>query len=519
MHASETTTLGLAVLLGLLTAIALFATLSRRLGVPYPLLMVVGGLALGFIPGLPRLSLPPDLVLLIFLPPILMSAAYFTSIRDLRANLAPIALLAVGLVAVTTLAVGWVTHTLAPGIGWGAAFALGAIVSPPDAVATTAIAQRLGLPRRLVVILEGESLVNDATALTAYSIALTAVTAESFTPGTAVLSFLWIAAVGIAVGGVVGAAVVWVERHIDDAPVEVLISIIAPFAAYLPAEELGASGVLATVTTGLLLGRWSPRVLTSASRTLGIAVWQMMIFLINAAIFVLIGLQLPVVLSEAERPLGQLVVVAVAVAVTAILVRLIWVLVTGRIVGDLVTGRRDATWRSSFVVGWAGLRGAVSLALALAIDGSVVPGRDLILFATFGVILATLVGQGLSLPYVIRRLGIHAPTDDGREEQLARAAATEAALHRLDQLDEVFADHRPLIHQIRERYRHRGEHAAAAGDEANDRELLEHQQIRQEILEAERSALIQLRDRSIIADNVLHRIQREIDLEALRTEA
>ena len=513
------TAVGMAALLGLLTAIALFATLSRRLGVPYPMLMVVGGLVLGFIPGIPRLALPPDLVLLIFLPPILMGAAYFTSVRDLRANLAPIGLLAVGLVVVTTFAVGWVAHTLAPDMGWPAAFALGAIVSPPDAVAATAVAQRLGLPRRLVVILEGESLVNDATALTAYGIAIAAAGAATFTIGSAALDLAFVTVAGVAIGAVVGAGVIWIERHLDDAPVEVLVSLIAPFAAYLPAEEIGASGVLAAVTTGLLLGRWSPRVLTSASRTLGLAVWQMMIFLINAAIFVLIGLQLPVVLAEAERPIGQLVLVAVAVAITAIVVRLAWVLVTGKVVGDLVTGRRDATWRSSFVVGWAGMRGAISLALALAISEAVIPARDLILFATFGVILATLVGQGLTLPLVIRLLGIRSTAEDGRENALARVAATDAALRRLDDLEEELPDHRLLIEQLRERYRHRGEHLPAVGDEEADRELLEHQRIRQSVLEAERGVLIELRDRGVIADDVLHVIQREIDLEQLRTEA
>ncbi|HET7686239.1 MAG TPA: Na+/H+ antiporter [Candidatus Limnocylindria bacterium] len=517
MHPSDTT-IALAALLGLLTAIALFATLSRRLGVPYPMLMVVGGLAFGFIPAVPRLALPAEVVLLIFLPPILMSAAYFTSLRDLRANLAPISLLAVGLVVATTLAVGAVANALAPDIGWAAAFTLGAIVSPPDAVAATAIAQRLGLPRRLVVILEGESLVNDATALTAFGIAATAATAGTFALSDAAVELAWVAVVGTAIGVAAGAAVTWIESRIDDAPVEVLVSLIAPFAAYLPAEQLGASGVLAAVACGLVLGRWSPRVLTSSSRTLGVAVWQMMIFLINAAIFVLIGLQLPVVLAEAQRPIEQLVGVGAAVAVTAIVVRLAWVLVIGKVVGDLVTGSRQATWRSSFVVGWAGMRGAVSLALALSLAAEF-PGRDVILFSTFAVILATLVGQGLTLPFLIRRLGVRPPAEDDREEHLARTAATEAALARLEELTEEYPDHLPLIDQLRERYRHRGEHLPSVGDEAADRELLEHQRIRQEVLESERGVLIDLRDRGIIADDVLHAIQREIDLEQLRTEA
>ncbi len=517
MHPSETVA-SLAILLALLSAIALFATLSKRFGVPYPILMVIGGLLLGFLPGLPRFALPPELVLLIFLPPILNAAAYFTSIRDLRQNLPAIALLAVGLVAATTLAVGWVAHTLAPGIGWAGAFVLGAIVSPPDAVAATAIAQRLGLPRRLVVILEGESLVNDATALTAYAIALQAAVSGSFSLADAGLNLVFVTVVGVGIGAVVGMAVIWIEERLDDAPVEVIVTLIAPFAAYLPAEQLGASGVLAAVTVGLLLGRASSRVFTSQSRVLGIAVWQMLIFLINAAIFVLIGLQLPVVLAEAARPLGQLVLVAAAVAVTAVVVRLIWVTVTGRIAGDLMTPRRNATMASSVVVGWAGMRGAVSLALALGLPADL-PGRDLILFATFGVILVTLVGQGLTLPFVIRRLGVRPPSEDSDEETLARSAATQAGLARLDGLATEWPDHLPLIDQLRDRYHHRGGHQPAGGSDEADQELLEHQEIRQAVLEAERGTLVELRDRGIIADDVLHRLQREIDLEALRADA
>jgi CPA1 family monovalent cation:H+ antiporter len=516
MHPSDTA-VSLAALLAMLAAIALFATLSKRFDVPYPMLMVIGGLVIGFLPGVPHVALPPELVLLIFLPPILMGAAYFTSLRDLRQNLLAIGLLAVGLVAATTLAVGWVAQALAPGIGWAGAFVLGAIVSPPDAVAATAIAQRLGLPRRLVVILEGESLVNDATALTAYAIALGAAMTGAFSLADAGLNLVFVTVAGIAIGALVGTVVVWIEDRLDDPPVEVIVSLIAPFAAYLPAEQIGASGVLAAVTAGLLLGRASPRVLTSQSRILGIAVWQMLIFLINAAIFVLIGLQLPVVLAEAERPIGQLLLVAGAVAVTAVVVRLIWVTVTSWIAGDLMTPHKTATMKSSLVVGWAGMRGAVSLALALGLPQNL-PGRDVILFATFGVILVTLVGQGLTLPIVIRRLGVRPPSEDGREETVARAAATEAALARLDGLATELPDHLPLIDQLRDRYHHRGEHAAATSEEA-DRELLEHQQIRQAVLEAERGTLVELRDRGVIADDVLHRLQREIDLEALRADA
>ncbi|MDQ2941687.1 MAG: cation:proton antiporter, partial [Chloroflexota bacterium] len=270
----------IALVLALLFVVALLAVASRRIGIPYPILMVVAGLGLGLVPGLPRVELDPDLVFLLFLPPILFSAAFFTSIREFRANVRPIGLLAIGLVLATTGVVALVVHSVEPQIGWAAAFTLGAIVSPPDAIAATAIAQRLGLPRRLVTIIEGESLVNDATALVAYRLAVVAVVTGAFSVDAAILSFLYVAVAGIAVGVAVGVAVAFVIGRLHDPPVEVTISLLAPFAAYLPAELIGASGVLATVTAGFILGWQAPRILTSDSRVLGSGVWQMVIFLL-----------------------------------------------------------------------------------------------------------------------------------------------------------------------------------------------------------------------------------------------
>lgn len=507
--------------LGLLVAVALIATLSRWLRVPYPILMVLGGLALGLVPGMPRVQLTPDLVLLIFLPPILFSAAYFTSFRDLRANLRQIGQLAFVLVLITTVVVAVVVHWLEPTMGWPAAFALGAIVSPPDAIAATSIAQRIGLPRRAVVILEGESLVNDATALTAYRVAVGVAVGTAFVAGQVVLQLVITVVGGVLIGLAVGWLITWIEAHLNDPPVEITVSIIAPFAAYLPAERLGVSGVLACVVAGLMLGRAAPRVLTSQSRVLGSAVWEMVIFLINAFVFVLIGLQLPAIAGSTGGSLGEFLAVGVAVAAVVVLTRIGWIIAVsyGRAALAGRVGGRLRGWRHAMVVSWSGMRGSVSLAAALALPANF-PARDLIIFAAFVVILVTLVGQGLTLPVLIRRLGVTGDGQFGEEENHARGVATEAALARIAGLALEWPDHLPLVRQLQERYEHRSEHVTAdPNDAAADQELLEHQQIRHEVIETERLAVIHLRDIGEINDDVLRRLERDLDLEELRMEA
>jgi CPA1 family monovalent cation:H+ antiporter len=511
----------------LLAAVALLTVVARRIGVPYPILMVLGGLGLGFVPELPRVELEPEIVLLLFLPPILFSAAYLSSPRELWRNVRPISLLAFGLVLTTTLAVAAVVSWLAPGIPFAAAVALGAIVSPPDAIAATAIAQRLGLPRRLVTILEGESLVNDATALVTYRFAVAAALTGSFSIGEAALSFVLVAVGGVLIGLAVGWAASWLLARLDDPPVEVLISLIAPFAAYLPAEILGVSGVLAAVSGGLLLGWRAPRVMSSDTRVLGFGTWQMTTFVVNGLAFLLIGLQLPSVMDEiGGRPAGELALLGGAVAGTVIAVRMLWVFPATYLPRILVPGlaERDPapSARAVLVLGWAGMRGAVSLAAALALSTAPpFPERGLLVFLTFVTILATLVGQGLTLPLLIRWVGLG---DDGsveHEELHAREAATEAALGRLDELVTEVPGHLPLIDQLRDRYRHRAEHYVRArdSDEAPvDPEERDHEQIRRAVIGAERLAIIGLRDRGVISDETLRRVERDLDLEELRRD-
>jgi len=526
---------GVETVLSLLFLVALLTVLSRRIGIPYPILMTVGGLLLGLVPGLPRIELAPEIVFLLFLPPILFSAAYFTSLRELRANARPIGLLAFGLVLATTGAVAVVTHALAPGIGWPAAFVLGAIVSPPDAVAATAIAQRLGLPRRVVIILEGESLVNDSTALVAYRLAVVAAATGVFSLGEAVLSFMVVSVGGVVIGLVIGWALIEIEKRLTDPPVEVLVSLLGPFAAWLPAESLQVSGVLAVVTAGIVLGRAAPRIMSSDTRVLGSGVWQMMIFTLNGLVFILIGLQLPTILDEVsvDRSVWELAVLAILVSGTVIAVRLLWVF-PGTYLPRMLTrmlSRRVRTReplpppRAVLIIGWAGLRGVVSLAAALALPlttntGAPFPGRGLLLFLTFSVILATLVGQGLTLPFAIRWLGLGDDGSADHEELHAREAAVSAALGRLEQLAAEWPGHLELIERLQRDQEHAAEHLEhdhdAGGELLGDQEMTEHAAIRQAVIDTQRVALIDLRDRGVIGDEAMRRVERDLDLEELR---
>jgi Na+/H+ antiporter len=520
-------TSGLELLLAVLLLVALLTVVAGRIGVPYPILMTLGGLLLGLVPGLPRLDLAPDLVFLLILPPLLFAAAFFTSPRELWRNARPIGLLAIGLVLVTTVAVAVVVHTLVPGIGWAPAFALGAIVSPPDAVAATSIAQRLGLPPRLVTIIEGESLVNDATALVAFRLAVAAVASGTFSFGDAAMNYVWVSVGGVVIGFVVGWMVVQIEARLTDPPVEVLVSLLAPVAAWLPAEAVGVSGVLSVVTAGIVLGRAAPRVMSSDTRVLGSGVWQMLVFTLNGLVFVLIGLQLPTIIQVVSLnvSVSSVILVALAVCVTVIVVRMAWVFPASYLPRWLIPGlaARDPSPdpRLVTILGWSGMRGVVSLAAAFTLP-NFFPFRDLVLFLTFAVILATLVGQGLTLPFLIRRLGIG---DDGsvqHEELHAREASMEAALGRLEELAVEWSGHLELIEQLRARYQHAEEHLEhdheAEGAPEPDQEQIEHEAIRRAVIDAQRVAIIDLRDRGVIGDAALRRVERDLDLEELRAE-
>ena len=528
---------GLELVLLLLAVVAAVTLLAQCMGVPYPILMVVAGLGLGLLPFLPRFELEPEVVLALFLPPILFSASFFLSPRELWRNVRPISLLAVGLVITTTLAVAAVAMTVAPQLGWAAAIALGAIVSPPDAIAATSIARRLNLPRRLVLIFEGESLVNDATALTIYRLAVAAaIGTGGLDFGNAAVSFVTVAVGGAIVGLVIGWVAAWLLSLLDDPPVEVLVSLLVPFAAYLPAEWLGVSGVLATVAAGLLVGLRASRVMSSDTRLLGTGTWKMVIFVVNGLAFLLIGFQLPALVGNLEgyAP-AELIGMAAAVCLTVVAVRLLWIYPATYLPRWLIpsVARRDPAppARVPLILGWGGMRGAVSLFAALALPTvPPFPERDLIIFLTFSVILVTLIGQGLTLGPLIRALNV---VDDGateHEEIHARTVATEAALVRLEELRKEVPGHLPLVDQLRERYLHRGEHlvhdysdepAPADPEDLTPQEVeeMEHDEIRRSVIAAERLAVLALRDHGEISDEALRRVQRDLDFDELRREA
>jgi Na+/H+ antiporter len=539
----------LEIILGLLLAVAALATLATRLGVPYPILLVLGGSALGFVPGLPPVELDPELVFLLFLPPLLYVSALFTSWRDFRANVRPITLLAVGLVLMTTFVVASVAHTVV-GLPWGAAFVLGAIVSPTDAIAATSVAQRLGVPRRIVTILEGESLVNDATGIVAYRVAVAAVVTGAFSVWEAGLQFVVGAAGGVAAGFAVGWLVVWARRHLSEDPsVQNTISLLTPFVAYLAAEELPHSlwgllhdlfgvpgdlyfsGVLAVVTTGLYLGRKGPYIISSGTRLQGYATWELITFLLNGLIFILIGLQLrSVVEGFDEYTAGQLVSYALLTSLTVILVRTVWVFPATYI--PRWTSRRirerdpPPPWRNVSVIAWTGMRGVISLAAALALplqtaSGVPFPDRDLIIFLTFCVILATLVVQGLSLPVLIRALGLEDDRIGDKEETHGRVSIAEAALERLDELVDEDWVREDTAERIRGLYSYRRNRFASRfeGDpEGVEERSAAYQHLMVELLGAQRLRLITMRDEGSIGDEVMHRIERDLDLEESRLE-
>jgi Na+/H+ antiporter len=538
----------LEIIVGLMVAVAALATLATRIKVPYPILLVIGGSVLGFVPGLPKVKLDPQLVFLLFLPPLLYVSAIFTSWRDFRANIRPITFLSVGLVLMTTFVVGAVVHAVA-GLPWAAALVLGAIVSPTDAIAATTVAQRLGVPRRIVTILEGESLVNDATGIVAYRVAVAAVVTGTFSVWGAGLQFVVGAAGGIAVGLAVGWLVIWMRRHISEDPsVQNIVSLLTPFVAYLAAEELPHtvavglhgliglpedlhfSGVLAVVATGLYIGRKSPAVTSSSTRLQGFGTWQLISFLLNGLIFILIGLQLDRVVGDLERSAGELILYAVLVSLTVVLVRMAWVF-PATYVPRWVSRRlreRDPSpsWQSVSIIAWTGMRGVISLAAALSLpfetaSGAPFPGRDLIIFLTFSVILATLVVQGLSLPPLIKALGLEDDHIGEREENKGRIKVADAALQRLDELKEEAWVREDTAERVEGLYNYRRNRFASRFGEDTDgveERSANYQRLMAELLLAQRQRLIQLRDEGVIGDEAMHTIERDLDLEESRLE-
>jgi monovalent cation/hydrogen antiporter len=509
------------VLLGLLLAVAVLAVVARWIRVPYPILLVLGGSALGFAPGLPDISLDPDLVLLIFLPPLLYSAAFFANLHELRRNVGSISLLAFGLVLVTMSVVAVVAHEVI-GLDWAVAFTLGAVVAPTDAVAPVAIVRRLGVPRRIVTVIEGESLTNDWTALVLYRFAVAAVVSGSFSLAEAGPKFLLTGLGGLAIGLGVGWAVAWVRYRLDDPPTEITIALLTGYAAYLPAEELGFSGVIAAVTVGVYMGSQTSRLTTPTVRMQGFAVWEIIQFVLNAFLFVLIGLQLPAVLDGLQaRSAIELAGYAVLIGTVVIAARFVWLFAFTSLQRPPRIPRRQVA-----VISWAGMRGGVSLAAALAIPltvdgGAPFPDRDLVIFLTYAVIFATLVLQGLTLPAVVKGLGLEEDGLDREEELHARRQTALRARERVEELSGEEWVNADTVVRLRGLYdwRHRRFTAQSEGDGAEyDERSAAYQRLLREIIAAERQTLLGLRNEGRITDEVMRRVERDLDLEESRLE-
>ncbi|MEO5860940.1 MAG: Na+/H+ antiporter [Burkholderiales bacterium] len=499
----------------LLCAVGL-AWLARRWGIPYPILLTLGGIALSFVPALPKIPIDPNLILVIFLPPILYPAALLTSWRDFSRAIRPISLLAIGLVLVTTLVVGLALKLLVPGIPWAAAFAFGAIISPPDAVAATAILGAMKLSRRTVAILEGESLVNDATGLVLYKFAVAATLSGTFSATAATGQFVLVAAGGILVGMAVGYIFVMLHRHLHDPLIEIMLSLTLPYTGYLLAETAHVSGVLAVVAAGLVRARHAPEVFSPETRLLGRSVWNLVVFLLNSLIFILIGLQLPQILKAlGTQSLAQLLWWGAIVSLTAMTVRMLWVFASAyvpRWLSRRIRAREARPpWQTVTVIGWCGMRGIVSLAASLALPTDFFY-RDLIIFLTFCVIVATLILQGLTMPYLIRALSIGADWNAYDEERKARGQVLQAALRQFDTCSKEHPTSQTTADLVREEYRQRIEslHPTRLAFEAQPESL---QQLRLALVAAERKELIRLWRAQEIGDEALHEIEHELDLE------
>ena len=520
-------------LAGLFVLVAGLNVLALRLSIPYPIVLVLGGLVVGAIPGIPDITLNPDLVLVIFLPPLLYSAGVFADLRSLRDNLRPILLLSIGLVLVTTVSVAVVAHELI-GLSWALAFALGAIVSPTDPTAATSIMRNLGVPRRSVNVIEGESLVNDATALVVYRVAVSAAVGGSFSAPEAALELVGAVVGGIAIGVVVGYLLTAIRRRIDDTTTQLTISLLSGYAAFVPATAIGVSGVLAVVTAGLWIGWHAPVLISPQTRLESTAMWQILIFLLNATLFMLIGLQLPLILDGvADRSAGELVGYAALICAAVIATRFVWSFTVVYIIRALdrrpEQRLRRTTWKLRAVTSWSGMRGAVSLAAALALPletdaGAPLPNRDLILFITFALILVTIVGQGLTLPWLIRKLGIQEDgSEEDREELRARLVAAEAALRCLDEVEGEGWAREDTLERMRGLYRFRQRRFKVRAGKIEDEDGIEdrslaYQRLIHAVATAQREAVVKLRNNGDISSDVMHRIERELDLEESRLE-
>ncbi|MBV8895785.1 MAG: Na+/H+ antiporter [Acidobacteriaceae bacterium] len=513
--------------LGLLVVVAALAAAAKRLQVPYPIVMVIGGLAFSLVPGLPRISLDPNIVFFVVLPPLIFSAAFHISWREFRRNMVSILMLAFGLVGFTVYAVAAFARWTLPGFDWQLGLVLGAVVAPTDPLAATSTARRLGIPRKITDLLEAESLVNDGSGLVALKFTA-ALVVTAYTPSFLIGAgnLIYLIATAIAIGLVCGVVVHKVQQHITDAPIEITLSLITPYVAYLCAEAAQCSGVMATLACGLYLGRRSSGFFSLHARIESRAVWRTLDFMLNGVVFLLLGLQLPTILGDIRgMSLGGVIWHAALFSAAVIVIRLTWVYpgawISGMIRRKLRLHERPPfSRRELFVVGWSGMRGVLGLAAAISLpetlrNGARFPERNVIIFLTFCAIFATLVLQGLSLPALIRWLRIGGVEDVHQEETVARSQMIQAALGELKRIkEENSGEDTELQDQLEQYYRRRlallGRYGSS--DAASAPAIDETASIAQRLRTVERAVALKLRDESKIHDEVLRSLERELDL-------
>lgn len=499
-------------ILGLFVAAVILAALARRAGAPYPVFLALGGALLAFVPGAPSLSVPPELVLALFVAPVLLDAAFDASVRDLRDNWAPVASLVVFAVGLTTVAVAWVAHALVPTLPWAAAIALGAVVAPPDAVAATAVLRPLRPPQRILTILEGESLLNDASALLIYRLAVGAVAANGFSAGTVAPTFLLAVVGSIVVGPTLGWIMLRLTGRIEHVPTAIILQFVGTFAVWMLAEQIGLSGVLTMVCFAMTVAQTAPGRTPARIRIPTYAVWETVVFALNILAFIFIGLQIRPILEGLDASTrGRYFAVAGAVVLTVVVVRLAWHMSFNAFIRwrDRRFGFNPprpmlrATVGSGVVISWAGMRGIVSLAAALALPEAF-PYRDLIVLTAFSVVLGTLVIQGLTLKPLLRALDLHDDDPVGREVRASRERALHAALA-------SFADDdTPIAALVRQEFSAHLSHQRADAD-ADAATLFPHSDLHRDALHAARRALLAMRDEDEIGDDAFHQMEEELD--------
>lgn len=520
------------IIIMMLFGIVFLGILSNKYNFPFPIVLVLSGIVISVIPGLPVIALSPEVVFIIFLPPLLYYAAWHTSWHDFKGSLRPIGLAAIGLVFFTTFAVAVAAHELIDGLGWPLAFLIGAIVSPPDAVAATSITKGLGLSPRLITILEGESLVNDASGLVAYKYALTAITAGNFIIWEASLNFFVMVVAGIAIGLALGYIMYLVhKKFVCDPIVEVTLTFLTPFASYLLAEHFHFSGVLAVVSTGLYLSFRSGQILTHQSRIMATNMWDVVAYILNGLIFILIGLQLRHIMEGMDGySTGELILWGGIVSLVVIVVRFVWIfpaMMLPRVLGKKLRANEILGGRDLTVFGWAGMRGVVSMAAALALplalpDGSVFPHRSLIIFLTFCVILTTLVGLGLTLPWLIKKMKIEPYSIYAEEYEVRNLVVSQTIAHIEDNLSLIRDE---LLHNIKSKYEvkfNRLQKTELPSNFFGNGATLptnifnEYTQLQIDLINVERGKIDQLHRKGGASEEVLRKIERELDLEETR---